>query len=435
MAETYNAKRRPSYDADRLWDEFSGIQRAIPSSQRKLSFDALPTGSGSWDTGSGTTITVARSLVASTGVYVSGAAVLSAAASRMALDYSGGGRVIVYGPDTSTNAAFEMTSRRSDGSNVITFLAFTAAGAATFAGNITASGEVTIGANQEYHWSGSSQIDSPSDGVIRLIDAAGTSFSRLQFGGTTSSFPALKRNGADIEFRSADDTVRCSLLASSGTFSSGVSGTTWTGTGQIKTTVTTQQLALHYDADNHLAVTVSSTGGVTYDATGAGARHTFLEGVIVSAGGMQVSGGITSVGAALLLGSTAVTATGGNVYGIRAEPVFGTDATTQGTMLRSAPALSGSFTMPELRGIHLNNALRLSGAAITTQIGIKIDTLSGATTNYGIDVNDALRTDWSSTAGQTRLLVYDVDNATLERVTVGAADSGGAGFKVLRIPN
>lgn len=43
--------------------------------------------------------------------------------------------------------------------------------------------------------------------------------------------------------------------------------------------------------------------------------------------------------------------------------------------------------------------------------------------------------DNSVTAGQTRLLIYDVDNATVERVTVGAADSGGSGFKVLRIPN
>jgi hypothetical protein len=37
--------------------------------------------------------------------------------------------------------------------------------------------------------------------------------------------------------------------------------------------------------------------------------------------------------------------------------------------------------------------------------------------------------------GNTRLLVFDVDNNTVERVTVGVADSGGVGFKVLRIPN
>lgn len=48
---------------------------------------------------------------------------------------------------------------------------------------------------------------------------------------------------------------------------------------------------------------------------------------------------------------------------------------------------------------------------------------------------NAGRFDDNSLSGNTRLLVYDVDNGTLERVSVGAADSGGAGFKVLRIPN
>lgn len=47
----------------------------------------------------------------------------------------------------------------------------------------------------------------------------------------------------------------------------------------------------------------------------------------------------------------------------------------------------------------------------------------------------AIALDDTATAGNTRLFVYDVDNATVERVTVGAANSGGAGYKVLRIPN
>ena len=51
------------------------------------------------------------------------------------------------------------------------------------------------------------------------------------------------------------------------------------------------------------------------------------------------------------------------------------------------------------------------------------------------DSIEVLRVDADSTAGNTRFMLYDVDNATLERVTVGAADSGGAGYKVLRIPN
>lgn len=43
--------------------------------------------------------------------------------------------------------------------------------------------------------------------------------------------------------------------------------------------------------------------------------------------------------------------------------------------------------------------------------------------------------DGSVVAGTTRFLLWDVDTATLQRVTVGAADSGGVGYKVLRIPN
>ena len=43
--------------------------------------------------------------------------------------------------------------------------------------------------------------------------------------------------------------------------------------------------------------------------------------------------------------------------------------------------------------------------------------------------------DGSTTAGDTRLLVYDVDSGAQVRVSVGAPDSAGAGFKTLRIPN
>ena len=53
----------------------------------------------------------------------------------------------------------------------------------------------------------------------------------------------------------------------------------------------------------------------------------------------------------------------------------------------------------------------------------------------GGSVHVAARFDFPATAGQTGFMLYDVDNATVERVTVGAADSGGAGYKVLRIPN
>lgn len=93
-------------------------------------------------------------------------------------------------------------------------------------------------------------------------------------------------------------------------------------------------------------------------------------------------------------------------------------------------------------------------AAASTQVPITVKAASAHSANL-VEVNSSsgssgdlfaissagnvtsvsYKTDSSVTAGQTRFFLYDVDNAQLERVTVGAADSGGAGFKVLRIPN
>ncbi|HVL65729.1 MAG TPA: hypothetical protein VM364_00575 [Vicinamibacterales bacterium] len=56
-----------------------------------------------------------------------------------------------------------------------------------------------------------SAISSPSDGVLRLTNNAENDFNRLQFGGTTSSFPGLKRNGAELQVRLADDSVFASF--------------------------------------------------------------------------------------------------------------------------------------------------------------------------------------------------------------------------------
>jgi len=51
------------------------------------------------------------------------------------------------------------------------------------------------------------RIQTPSDGVITLTDNAATSFSRLQFGGTTSSFPALRRTSTALEVVLADNSA------------------------------------------------------------------------------------------------------------------------------------------------------------------------------------------------------------------------------------
>ena len=48
---------------------------------------------------------------------------------------------------------------------------------------------------------------------------------------------------------------------------------------------------------------------------------------------------------------------------------------------------------------------------------------------------EAIRFDADTTAGNTRFMLRDNDTGALVRVSVGAADSGGTGYKLLRIPN
>ncbi len=57
------------------------------------------------------------------------------------------------------------------------------------------------------------------------------------------------------------------------------------------------------------------------------------------------------------------------------------------------------------------------------------------TTGIANGGNESARFDTSVTATHTRMLVYDVDKGAVSRVTVGVNDSGGAGFKLLRVPN
>jgi hypothetical protein len=69
-------------------------------------------------------------------------------------------------------------------------------------------------ASSRIDWAGQSRIYNSSNGVLRLSDNAATSFDRLQFGGTTSSFPALKRSAATLQVRLADDSAYAELAAS-----------------------------------------------------------------------------------------------------------------------------------------------------------------------------------------------------------------------------
>lgn len=62
-------------------------------------------------------------------------------------------------------------------------------------------------------------FDAPSNGVMRLTNNGQTDFTRLQLGGTTSSFPSIKRSATTTAFRLADDSADSPITASGVTLS------------------------------------------------------------------------------------------------------------------------------------------------------------------------------------------------------------------------
>ena len=61
------------------------------------------------------------------------------------------------------------------------------------------------------NFTGNGRFRAESDGVFSMVNAALSDFNRLQFGGTTSSFPALKRSSTTLQARLADDSAFASV--------------------------------------------------------------------------------------------------------------------------------------------------------------------------------------------------------------------------------
>ncbi|HYB97513.1 MAG TPA: hypothetical protein VEC57_00070 [Candidatus Limnocylindrales bacterium] len=102
--------------------------------------------------------------------------------------------------DSGQNALLTAASGRSLilQSGGVTALTLDSSQNATFAGEVRGAGNI-------YITTGSTRLSAAADGVLRISNAAATDFSRLQFGGTSASFPALKRLSAALQVITADD--------------------------------------------------------------------------------------------------------------------------------------------------------------------------------------------------------------------------------------
>lgn len=96
------------------------------------------------------------------------------------------------------------------------------ASGATRPRNYFGSGNLQAGSSGEFNFNSRTSMSSGADGNLRLTNNAGSDFGRIQLGGTTSSFPSIKRVLATVAFRLADDSADASITAAGATFSSTV---------------------------------------------------------------------------------------------------------------------------------------------------------------------------------------------------------------------
>lgn len=111
-----------------------------------------------------------------------------------------------------TTSAFPAIARNGAGVQIV--LADGSAVANLQANAITGSSNITTDANLKFGiTTGKSQLSSPADSTITLLNNAGTDFKFLQFGGTAASFPMLSKLSTGIAVRRADDSADLSLTA------------------------------------------------------------------------------------------------------------------------------------------------------------------------------------------------------------------------------
>lgn len=118
---------------------------------------------------------------------------------------------------------------------------------------------------------------------------------------------------------------------------------------------------------------------------------------------------------------------GGIIQGPRSALIFGDASNTDTVLTMSSNA-------------YHDGAWKYMATGLAAQWGLGVGTGAGRVAASGsadgaITWKETITYDGSTTSGETRLLLYDVDKGALSRVSVGAADSGGSGFKLLRVPN
>lgn len=235
--------------------------------------------------------------------------------------------------------------------NGVSTLNLSAAGTLSGVGNWNTAGNIIAGGTLNLSWFGRSEMLSPSDGVILLQNAANTDFTRLQLGGTTTSFPAFGRNGTTIAVQLADGTTGGKL--SVGATQAKVGGTIdqkFTSTGTPASAVET---------DLHSFTTVASSLGTDGDGFTLTSGGTFA-GNASATSQLRVYFGGTQIFA-----TGALTAAAAGSWAIECEVIRSSATTARCITQFTAPnaVTTPLVTQTDLTGLTLSNSniLKVTG--------------------------------------------------------------------------
>jgi hypothetical protein len=132
-------------------------------------------------------------------------------------------------------------------------------------------GGIRAGDNSGIYWGVRSIMYSDVDGDIRLTNSLASGFNLLQLGGTTSDYPAIKRDGDDLVARLADDSANTAFTAHS-------LNTSWSGATSISAGGGIRAGAnspIHWSGKSQL---LSPTNGFVEAKTSTGTAGTFRMG-------------------------------------------------------------------------------------------------------------------------------------------------------------
>ena len=325
--------------ANFFWDDTNnrlGLGTATPTSLLNLSGSSEATPSGTTGgilniIGSATNALVMGSLSTSPfGLYIQGGGsglyplLLNPNGSNVGIATTDPTAKLHIKGSGSTSATTSLLVQNSAGSSALTI---TDDRVATFGQTIIVgsggAGTKTI-TSTGYYVAQRASMQNPADGVLLITNAAETSFDRLQLGGTTASFPSLKRASNNIEIKNADDTFGAGLSVGATLNASAILQADSTTKGFLPPRMTTTQKN---------AIASPATGLQVFDSTmNATCEYTGSAWRVVSAGSQAL---------AAPTATTSVDLSAGNVVNL---------SLTSSTTLTLTGAAIGTYIMRIIQG-------------------------------------------------------------------------------------